>query len=127
MFASRSPFARWLAAGLPVCFLWVFISCVSLCSEHAAKASVTRTSFVAASLCAVEPSDDWHCPFTEVSSQRVLPERQSLASSQSISPLLTVYAPSEQPMNNITSLRVDFPSFLSYADPPFESLRTLRI
>jgi hypothetical protein len=126
MFASRPKFARLLAAGLPICLLWAFTSCVSLCSEHMAKANATHTSF-APGLCAAQASDDWHCPFAEVDSQSVLTQRQHFAPSQGTSPLVTACAPPEQSASYTPARRVNSFSLPSYADPPFESLRILRI
>jgi hypothetical protein len=126
MFASRSPFTKWLAAGLPVCFLWVLISCASLCSEHAAEASRTRTNPPAAGRYAAQVSEDWHCPFAGAASQGALPQRRSFAPSQSTS-LVAPCEPTQQPTSFITSRRVNSSGPPAYADPPFESLRTLRI
>jgi hypothetical protein len=127
MFASRSPLTRWLAALLPVCFIWVLVSCASLCSEHAAKASVTPASFAAAELCAAQASEDWHCPFAGAASQGALPERRPFAPSQGTSSLVATCAPTEQPASYAPSRRVNSSGPPAYSDPPFESLRTLRI
>jgi hypothetical protein len=126
MFASRSPLTRWLSALLPVCFIWVLVSCASLCSEHAAKASMTPASFAAAELCAAQASEDWHCPFAGAASQGALPERRPIAPSQSAS-LVAAYTPTEQPTSYTPSRRVNPSGPPAYADPPFESLRALRI
>jgi hypothetical protein len=127
MFASRSPLTRWLAALLPVCFLWVLVSCASLCSEHAAKASVTPTSLAAAAeLCAALASEDWHCPFAGAASQSALPERRPFAPSQSTA-LAAACAPTEQPTSYAPSRRVNPSGPPAYSDPPFKSLRALRI
>jgi hypothetical protein len=84
-------------------------------------------SFAAAELCATQASEDWHCPFAGAASQGVLPERRPFAPSQSTSSLVATCALTEQPASYAPSRRVNPSGPPAYADPPFESLRTLRI
>jgi hypothetical protein len=87
---------------------------------------MTPTSF-AAGLCAAQASEDWHCPFAGFTSQSALPQRRPFVPSQSTNSIVVTCAPAEQPTSHNPSHRVNYFSSAAYADPPFESLRALRI
>jgi hypothetical protein len=59
---SRIPFKRPLAVLLPACFVWLFVACVVMCSEHAAR---THEPHVAGPPAETECLDEsWCCPMT---------------------------------------------------------------
>src|ERR1044072_2696940 len=74
MISQQTLFTRALAMLLPLCFLWVFISCVIFCTAHGSEAeredirwSVDETTFISETDC---------CP-VRVAQLSLLPERRS--------------------------------------------------
>lgn len=123
MIMQQSLFKRALAVLLPVCFLWVFASCVMICTAHASEEQregvswlLNETSFLSETDC---------CPFSN-SQLSELPNRRSpvpqVSSSQAKlsalfnEPLLHRLATFEHPSQ-----------LLPCSDSPFERSCTLRI
>ena len=115
-------FRRAIAMLLPACFLWVFASCVEMCSTHSAEACNSNAALFVNSVSA--SPEDGCCPVTEAPAS-VLPERVSFipAASRDFQVLL-VWA---VPANRRLCFDPDSSILLSSPDPPFERLRTLRI
>lgn len=119
MFSPRQ-LKRLLAAWLPLCLVWAFVSCVGLCSTHDAGEARAAT----ASNRAEDAHESECCPLAEAS-RGVMPERVSPASGPDggAAPASAVSAP---PASSVL-----FPPTIflnsSSPDPPFERLRTLRI
>jgi hypothetical protein len=121
MLTSRFPLKRTIAALLPVCFLWVFIACVSLCASDAEEVEHDGGGAIL-SLGIESTPDSECCPIIE-SPKAALSERVSVQSASTVSALPLILAPS--------SGSALAPSHKSnhhlFADPPFERLLTLRI
>jgi hypothetical protein len=68
----RISFERLVAMGLPLCFAWTFVACVTLCSEHIRNAQDAHATGSAAEMRGLDESDC--CPIT-TSATSLLPER----------------------------------------------------
>jgi hypothetical protein len=123
MLSPRSALTRWLALLTPLCMVWVFAACVSLCGEHeAARAGCADAHSVSAPGFA-ETQDC--CPAGEASCG-VPGDRAMFVSQPGVA---------EPPSEAVAMPTADFvlarpargaPSDWAF-DPPFKLLRTLRI
>jgi hypothetical protein len=123
MFSPRSALMRTLALLTPVCMVWVFAACVSLCSEHeAVEAGRAEAHSVSAPQFA-EMQDC--CPAGEASCG-VPADRATfvphLSAAAPASDATAVPAADFKLTHPDRGVPPDWP-----ADPPFERLRTLRI
>ena len=68
---------RGLALGLPVCLLWLFLACLTVCSSHAEKESFaeSKSSSSAYSLVSADSED---CCSVSGGERSVIPERITL-------------------------------------------------
>jgi hypothetical protein len=117
MFSSRSKRTRVLAACLPLCLVWVFVACVSLCAAQAGTCEKPSTEAAGVS------QEANHCPITEAPNA-VIPERQAFSPQVIIQEILT--APSPSVVIHV-SLSADSSPVDSSSDPPLKLLRALRI
>jgi hypothetical protein len=117
MFSQRSTTTRLLAAWMPLCVVWVFVACVSLCaaqSDECEKSLVQRLD---------APQEASHCPIREAV-DGLIPERQAFspqAIPQAIRPSGTTASESYLPISASGLL------LPSSADPPLKLLGVLRI
>jgi hypothetical protein len=120
MLTRRFPLKRTVAAVLPICFLWAFIACVSLCASDAEE--IEHNGSVVLSLGIESTPDSECCPIVE-SPKAALSERLSVQSASTVSALPITLV--ELSGNALA------PSYESHhpliTDPPFERLLTLRI
>jgi hypothetical protein len=131
MFAPHSTVTRSLAIVLPLAFVWAFVACASLCSEHASQVIEARVSFGAEVSATDAPADArcserWQCPFGSAPPS-ALPERPSFASPEISIPLVAACLPPSQPAIQGATAQPDLFSSPPYISPPLESLRALRI
>jgi hypothetical protein len=118
---AHSHLTRYLAVLLPLCLMWVFVACVSLCSPLCAD---TDELSQAVEQIEVEAPHQSGCPITEAP-RSVLPERQSFGT-QVVGELPALLSP-PAPSTNYKILHSSFLLALGSSDPPFERLHTLRI
>jgi hypothetical protein len=120
MLKRRFPLKRTIAVLLPVCFLWVFIACVSLCASDAEE--VEHDGGAILSLEIESTPDSECCPIIE-SPKAALLERLSVQSASTVSALpITLATLSGNAF--APSHKSNYPLI---TDPPFERLLTLRI
>ncbi len=123
MFSPRSTASRSLAIWLPICLMWMFVACVSLCLLHVEAEDETPS--VLTPVTAVNSPDSDCCPFIE-STSGILLERQS-----SIRPVSGdvqasfVHAPS--PKSYATRSQAHLAIQPPTSDPPLERLGVRRI
>jgi hypothetical protein len=120
MLMMRFPLKKSLAMLLPICFLWLFVACVSHCSMESAERLYACAHL---SIEMTDEPDSETCLIVDAP-KAVIPERAALN-------LQTPYAiqysifPAKSSTNTITfSIRLNEPAF---ADPPLERLPDLRI
>ena len=123
MLTPRSALTRSLALLMPLCMIWVFAACVSLCAEHeAADAGCADTHSVGTP--GIAETQDC-CPVGEASCG--VPADRAMSVSQPS----VAEPPSEavaMPMADFALARPARGEPPDWAfDPPFERLRTLRI
>lgn len=123
MFSPRSALTRSLAMLTPVCMIWVFVACVSLCSEHeVVNAGHAEAHAVSTAEFAETPDC---CPAGEASCG-VLTDRATFVSDPSAAPpapdVAAVPAADIALAHPARGVPPDWA-----AHPPFERLRTLRI
>lgn len=105
---------------LPICFLWVFIGCVSLCTEHSNQRSTCESlSSDEYRVC----NEEYCCPFTSLLPS-ILPDRR-LASFAVGNREVTVLLAELSRQVSDHQLQVLIP--VQTADPPLKRLPTLRI
>jgi hypothetical protein len=123
MFKAGTLLTRLTGTLLPVCLVWAFAACVSLCSAHPAEAGETAAA-ISRDVADYAPESDC-CPITEAS-QGALPERTS----QSPQAGTELHTPTPKVTGSgATGAARRAPASASFTspDPPFERLRTLRI
>lgn len=120
MFMPRFPLKRTVAALLPICFLWAFVACVSLCTEHAEEAGNDRPSVLCLGINDTPASDS--CPIVEAP-KATLRDRLLLLAADAVA--VTPAAFTQAAVNVGMSLPGSYDH--SSTDPPFERLRVLRI
>jgi hypothetical protein len=76
MTLPRIPFTRPLAMFLPVYFLWIFVACVTICSEHTEPEPDFQSINVMAELNGLDEADC--CPITNPPAS-LAPERPSFS------------------------------------------------
>ena len=123
MFTARTLLIRLTATLLPVCLVWVFVACVSLCSAHPAEAG-EAAAVVSWDVADDAPESDC-CPVSEAS-QGALPERTS-QSPQAGTELHTPTPKMTGPGVTGAVRRAPASASFTSPDPPFEQLRALRI
>lgn len=116
----RFPFKRIVAALLPCCFLWAFVACVSLCTEHAKETENDRLTVLCLGMDEAPASDS--CPIVEAP-KTTLRERLPLLTDDALA--LTPSGFAHASVN--VGVRLLESDALSSTDPPFERLRVLRI
>jgi hypothetical protein len=117
MSSQRSSTTQVIAACLPLCLVWVFVACVSLCAVRADGCEKPLAEELGAS------HEASHCPITEAI-EGLIPERQTSSQQviiQAILPDETIAADSYRPIS-ATGLLLP-----SSSDPPLELLGVLRI
>lgn len=114
------PFKRIVAALLPFCFLWAFAACVSLCTEQFEETGNDHASVLCLGTEDAPASDS--CPIVEAP-KATLRNRLSLLTADAVA--VTPAGFIQSPVNVGLSLLES--SDHSFADPPFERLRVLRI
>jgi hypothetical protein len=117
MFSTCSKTSRVVAAWLPLCLVWVFVACVSLCAAQAdacEKPAAEKSSV---------SHEARHCPVTEALNG-VLPERQRV-SPQVIARETLLAQP--EPSVWLIPLGAQNSPVDSSSDPPLKLLRMLRI
>ena len=123
MFSPRSALTRTLALLTPVCMIWVFAACVSLCSEHGA---VDAGGDGALSVSAAECAGSQDCCPAGKASCAVPTDRATFvlyASATAPVPEAAAVPGADVALAHpARGLPPDRP-----AAPPFERLRTLRI
>jgi hypothetical protein len=109
-----------IAALLPVCVLWTFVACVSLCEANAVEAGHDRGAVLSLGMDSAPESEC--CPIVE-SHKAALAERLSVQATSTVvaSPVIVMPQSACAVILSHVSDR-----FLS-TDPPFERLLTLRI
>lgn len=123
MLSPRASLTRSLALLTPLCMVWVFAACVSLCSEHGAFDAGSAESH---SVSAPESAEKQDCCPAGEASCGVPADRATFVSQPGVAE-----PPSEAvavPMADFAlahSARGEPPDWA--ADPPFKRLRTLRI
>jgi hypothetical protein len=121
MISAHSLITRSIALLLPVCLIWLFIACVTLCSMHVDGYKLTHAGSLSSTASTASGEIDC-CPFTE-SLRSVLPERSVLeVPAAEHTPVALVVGASDYEMS--------FHHFLTASgssDPPLKRLRTLRI
>ena len=123
MIPPRSLFTRVLATLLPMCFLWVFVACASLCSMHNEMEQETQVAAISDS---VNASGDSECCPLGQSPVVIVSERQSYLLQSSGDP-----QPSSLPavltIGETPSSRLRREVLPTNSDPPLKRLCTLRI
>lgn len=123
MFSPRTALTRSLALLTPVCMIWVFVACVSLCSDHEA---VDAGHDGAHSVSAPESTGAQDCCPAGEASCGVLTDRATFvlyASATASAPEAAAVPGADVALAHpARGLPPDRP-----AAPPFERLRTLRI
>jgi hypothetical protein len=118
MFVPRFRSKRIVAALLPCCFLWAFVACVSLCTDHAEE---TGSDTILCLGMDETPASD-SCPIVEAP-KVTLRERPPLLSADAVAVMPARF--------NQASVKLGARPLESDArsstDPPFERLRVLRI
>src|SRR4030095_7230644 len=120
MMSVYSLITRSIALLLPVCFIWLFIACVTLCSMHVER-KLTHAGCLSSTASTGSGEIDC-CPFTE-----------SLLSVLTPRSILEVTAAEHAPVALVLGSSycgVSFHHFLTASgssDPPLKRLRTLRI
>lgn len=122
MFSPRSTVTRSLAIWLPLCFVWVFVACVSLCSLHGAGEHNTPSVL---SQVADSSHESNCCPIREATSW-VLPERQS-SNPQAGGDVQAASVPLVLPTGYAPYSNARMLIQPSTSDPPLERLCALRI
>jgi hypothetical protein len=119
MFLLSSPLRQILAVVLPVSFIWVFIACVTLCTEHGTK---IQSHYASYSLTLTQDEDC--CPI-ETAAPSVLPERRfgtvPASNYQQTAFSLAQFGEPALVHREHSGIPV------SSSDPPFERLCTMRI
>ncbi len=123
MIQPRSLPVRVLATLLPVCFVWVFVACASLCAMHGETERETRAAAIFDS---ADAPDDFECCALEQALASVLPDRQSSLTRAS-SYLKAAFLPAVLTTGNAPSSRARRETPRSTSDPPLKRLCTLRI
>jgi hypothetical protein len=122
MFLTRFPAQRVIAALMPLCLVWVFIACISICASHT-EAADEGSAVLSIRMNAALLSEC--CPIIDAN-KATLTKRSSLdlLASPDIQNSPHASLPSLN-QSSITHLR--YSPFNSTCDPPFERLRILRI
>jgi hypothetical protein len=118
MFVTRFPCKRLLAGLMPLCLLWLFVACVSLCAAH--EDAEHEHAMLSAEIESDPASES--CPVLEAP-KGMLAERTNAFPRDEVQASSALFA---EPLSR-TEARVRDSVFHSSTDPPFERLRTLRI
>lgn len=126
MFSPRSSFTQVLATLLPICFAWVFVACVSICSTLEAEAHGESYTYHAAENLVGENGDE-HCPITEATTYAP-PERLiSVPVPQVSDDVHKSFSPFASLLNDAPCLKVRPPIPLAAFALTLERLCILRI
>jgi hypothetical protein len=119
----RISFKRIVAMGLPLCFAWTFVACVTLCSEHISNLQDAHATGSAAEMRGLDEADC--CPIT-TSATSLLPERitpiKQLGADQQATAARSAQRLSEASCDNRYALLSS-----SSSDPPLMRRCVLRI
>ena len=114
----RFPSKRIVAALLPCCFLWAFVACVSLCTEHAEETGNGTILCLGAD---DAPASD-SCPIVEAP-KATLRDRLPLLNADALAGMPSGFNQASVKLG----VRPRDSDDRSSTDPPFERLRVLRI
>jgi len=123
MISPRSSFIRLLAALMPVYFIWLFVACAVLCSEHCGETSEVSVVCLSDEVCA---SHNEACCRITAAQKSILPERAASVVQVNGNQESLLVSPSQMASDALSAYgHISIP--ISAPDPPFERLCTLRI